>query len=194
MRFLETKIPGAYVIQPERLADKRGYFARTFCLREFESRGLNPNIVQCSTSYNPRRGTLRGLHFQVAPHAEAKLVRCTRGAIFDVLVDLRPDSPAYLRWFGVELSDSNGKSLYIPEGLAHGFQTLVQKTEVFYQISEFFRPECSCGIRWDDPVLKIEWPLKLTAISERDLSFPLISREHPPSGLSLATSATRGAA
>jgi dTDP-4-dehydrorhamnose 3,5-epimerase len=192
LRFLETKIPGAFVIQPKRLADKRGYFARTFCLREFERRGFNPRVAQCSTSFNPRRGTLRGLHFQVAPHTETKLVRCTRGAIFDVLVDLRPDSPTYLQWCGVGLSESDGKSLYIPEGIAHGFQTLVQKTEVLYQISEFFHPEFSRGIRWDDPALKIDWPLEPTAISERDLSFPLISREDLPSGSNVCT--TRDAA
>lgn len=175
MRFLETKIPGVYVIQPERLADTRGYFARTFCIHEFESRGINPRIVQCSTSYNARRATLRGLHYQLAPHAETKLIRCTRGAIFDVLADLRPDSPTYLHWAGIELSESNGKSLYVPEGVAHGFQTLVHKTEVFYQISEFFHSESASGVRWDDPALNIEWPLKPATISDRDLALPLVS-------------------
>jgi dTDP-4-dehydrorhamnose 3,5-epimerase len=172
VKFLETTLAGAYVVEAEPLADERGFFARNFCHEEFSARGLNPRVAQTSTSYNKRRGTLRGLHYQTDPFPEAKLVRCTRGAIYDVIVDLRPSSPSFLRWFGVELSASNRRSLYVPEHFAHGFQTLADDTEVFYQISEVYRPECARGLRWDDPRVGVVWPLPVQVISERDRSFP----------------------
>jgi dTDP-4-dehydrorhamnose 3,5-epimerase len=148
--------------------DDRGYFARTFCVEEFKAHGLNPHLVQCSTAFNLRRGTLRGFHWQVSPKSEAKLVRVTRGAIHDVIVDLRPDSPTRLRHFSVELTADNGRMLYIPEGLAHGFQTLEDSTEVSYQMSEFFAPECARGARWNDPVFGVIWPLPNPVMNERD--------------------------
>jgi dTDP-4-dehydrorhamnose 3,5-epimerase len=163
---------GAVVIEPERLEDERGFFARSFCAREFEARGLDPRVAQCNISFNRRRGTLRGLHFQRSPHAEAKLVRCTHGAVYDVVIDLRPDSPRFLTHFGVELSASNRKMIYVPEGFAHGFQTLEDDTEVFYQMSVPFFPEAAGGVRWNDPAFAIEWPLEVSAISEGDRSHP----------------------
>jgi dTDP-4-dehydrorhamnose 3,5-epimerase len=172
--FRETAVPGAFVVEPERSVDARGFFARTFCRREFEALGLNPNLAQCSISWNRRRGTLRGLHYQAAPHAEAKLVRCTRGAVFDVVVDLREGSPTFGRWHACELSAENRSAMYIPEGCAHGFQTLVDDTEALYLISEFHHPESSRGARWDDPAIGVEWPLAVTEMSERDASFPYL--------------------
>ena len=172
MRFEATKIPGVVVVEPERLEDERGFFARVWCRRELAEHGLCPELAQCSISWNRRRGTLRGMHFQAAPHAEAKLVRATRGAIFDVAVDLRPDSPTFRRWFGCELSESNRRMLYIPEGLAHGFLTLAEETEVFYQISEFHHPGAARGVRFDDPAFAIEWPERPVVISERDRAYP----------------------
>jgi dTDP-4-dehydrorhamnose 3,5-epimerase len=154
------------------LEDERGFFARSFCAREFEARGLDPRVAQCNISFNRRRGTLRGLHFQRSPHAEAKLVRCTHGAVYDVVIDLRPDSPRFLTHFGVELSASNRKMIYVPEGFAHGFQTLEDDTEVFYQMSVPFFPEAAGGVRWNDPAFAIEWPLEVSAISEGDRSHP----------------------
>ena len=174
MIFQETELPGAFVIDPERITDGRGFFARTWCRDEFAAHGLSSALVQGNTSFNTRRGTLRGMHFQVAPHPEIKLVRCTRGGIFDVIVDLRPDSPTYRRWVGVELSPSNGRMLYIPEGFAHGFQTLADETEVAYQMSEFFHPESARGVRWDDPRLAITWPLAPVNLSEKDQRYPLL--------------------
>src|SRR5665648_637609 len=141
MRFTETRLKGAFIIEPERLEDERGFFARTFCQKEFEAHGLNPRIVQCNISYNKHKGTLRGMHYQVVPMAEAKLVSCTRGAIYDVIIDLRPESPTYCQWFAEELNAENRKMIYIPESFAHGFQTLEGETEVFYQMSEFYSPE-----------------------------------------------------
>lgn len=158
MIFAETKLKGAYIIEPERLEDERGFFARTFCQEEFAAHGLRTRFVQCSISFNKKKGTLRGMHYQVAPHEEAKLVRCTMGAIYDVIIDLRPGSPTFTQWVAVELTAQNRKMLYIPEGLAHGFQTLEDDTEVFYQMSEFYHPECARGVRWDDPVFGIKWP------------------------------------
>lgn len=172
MRFAETPIPGAFVVEAEPRADERGFFARTWCREEFETRGLEPRLAQCSVSYNRHAGTLRGMHYQKAPHAEAKLVRCTVGAVYDVLVDLRPDSPAYLHWFGAELTAANRRGLYVPVGVAHGFQTLADDTEVFYQISEPYHPELAGGVRWDDPALGIRWPLADPILSPRDRSFP----------------------
>ena len=175
MKFIETRLKGAFIIEPERLEDERGFFARTFCQKEFEAHGLNPRFVQCNISYNKHKGTLRGMHYQAAPMAEAKLVRCTRGAIYDVIIDLRPDSPTYCQWLAEELNAENSKMIYIPEGFAHGFQTMEDDIEVFYQMSEFYSPEHAQGLRWDDPVFGIEWPLNTKIISEKDKNYPLMS-------------------
>ena len=172
MIFTETPLKGAYVIDPERLADERGFFARTWCRLEFERHGLNPGLAQCSISFNHRKGTLRGMHYQVAPHAETKLVRCTAGAISDVIVDLRADSATYKQWFALEMSSDNRRMMYIPEGFAHGFLTLTDTVEVSYQISEIYSPESSRGVRWNDPAFGIRWPREVTVISERDRAYP----------------------
>lgn len=171
MKFNKTTIKGLYIIEPELLEDERGFFARTFCQKEFEANGLNTRLVQCSISYNKRKGTLRGMHYQIAPMAEARLVRCTRGAIYDVIIDMRQKSPTYCKWLAVELTADNHLMLYIPEGFAHGFQTLEDDTEVFYQMSEFYAPEHARGVRWDDPSFRIEWPLPIKIISEKDMSY-----------------------
>lgn len=176
MKFVNTGIPGAVVIEPQRLADERGFFARTWCRREFEEQGLKTNLVQCSISFNKLAGTLRGMHYQTPPHAEAKLVRCTMGAIHDVIIDLRPRSTTYMKHFAVELSQENRKALYVPEGCAHGFQTLADDTEVLYQMSAYFAPECSTGHRWNDAAFGIDWPLAVSVISERDRSYPDFER------------------
>jgi dTDP-4-dehydrorhamnose 3,5-epimerase len=170
--FTEAPLKGAFVIEPEPLADTRGFFARTWCQREAEKHGLNPRLVQCSVSFNLRRGTLRGLHYQAAPHEEAKLVRCTTGAIHDVIVDLRPDSPTFRGHFAVLLSAKNRRMLYVPEGFAHGFQTIEDGTEVFYQMSEFYSPQSARGVRWDDPAFGIVWPAADRIINERDRAYP----------------------
>ena len=173
MIFVELALKGAFLIEPERLEDERGFFARTFCAAEFAARGLRATIAQCNVSYNRRRGTLRGLHYQAPPDEEAKLVRCTRGAAYDVIVDLRPGSATFRHWVGVELSAENRKMLYMPEGFAHGFQTLVDGTELFYQMSTAYVPGAARGIRWDDPDLAIEWPpVAARVISPRDLALP----------------------
>jgi dTDP-4-dehydrorhamnose 3,5-epimerase len=177
MKFFETKLKGAYIIELERLEDERGFFARTFCQKEFEDHGLNQKLVQCSISFNKHRGTLRGMHFQVAPMAETKLVRCTRGAIYDVIIDLRPDSSTYCKWISMELTSEDFSMLYIPEGFAHGFQTLEDNTEVFYQMSEFYYPKYARGVRWDDPAFGIVFPLKKKIISEKDKNFPLMENK-----------------
>lgn len=174
MIFRETPLAGAFIIEPEPHADQRGLFARTYCVRSFAEHGLNAALTQCSTSYNHRRGTLRGLHYQAAPHAEAKLVRCTAGAVFDVIVDLRPSSATSKRWFAIELTAANRLSLYIPEGFAHGFQTLRDDSEVLYQMTEFYYPKLSRGLRWDDATLAITWPLAEKIISERDRTLPYL--------------------
>jgi dTDP-4-dehydrorhamnose 3,5-epimerase len=175
MIFKETPIAGVHLIEPETIRDERGYFARTWCQQEFEARGLNPALVQCSTSFNALAGTLRGLHFQAPPHMEAKLVRCTRGALFDVIVDLRKESPSYGNWSGFELTAENGHMVYMPEGTAHGFQTLAAETEMFYQISTHYAPQSAGGLRWDDPDLAIAWPdAPDRIISDRDRNFPLL--------------------
>jgi dTDP-4-dehydrorhamnose 3,5-epimerase len=168
MKFTETMLKGAFVIEPERIEDERGFFARTFCRREFDVHDLDSSLLQCSISFNRKRGTLRGMHYQVAPYREAKLVRCTRGAIYDVIVDLRAGSRTFRQWVAVELSADNRLMLYIPEGLAHGFQTLRDETEVFYQISEFYSVECASGVRWNDPAFCIKWPIANPIISARD--------------------------
>jgi dTDP-4-dehydrorhamnose 3,5-epimerase len=175
MVFTAARIPGVYIVEPDKLEDERGFFARTFCQREFEAHGLTTRVAQCSLSFNPRKATLRGMHYQVAPYAETKLVRCTQGAVYDVLADLRQDSPTFLQWLAVELTAKNRKLLCIPEGVAHGFQTLADDSELFYQISEFHHPECARGVRWNDPVLNIHWPLPPAIVSERDAGFPLLS-------------------
>jgi dTDP-4-dehydrorhamnose 3,5-epimerase len=173
MRFVASPLPGAFVIEPDRHEDERGYFARCWCREEFAARGLADHWAQCGTAFNRWAGTLRGLHYQAAPFAEAKLVRCTRGALYDVIVDLRPDSPAHARWAAVELSAANGRLLYVPEGFAHGYQTLEDDTEVFYQFSVPHRPDAARGLRWDDPALAIRWPeCRERVISARDQSFP----------------------
>jgi len=174
--FTETKLKGSYVIESEMVEDERGFFARTFCQEKFKARGLNPRVVQCSISFNKKKGPLRGMHYQVAPYQEAKLVSCVRGAIYDVLIDLRPDSPTYCHWFAGELSAENYKMLCIPEGFAHGFQILENNTVVFYQMSEFYHPESTRGVRWNDPLFGIIWPLEPHCISTRDASYPLTNR------------------
>lgn len=168
MKLFQTQIEGVKLVQPERLEDDRGFFARTWCDATFETNGLNGQLRQCNISFNNKAGTLRGMHLQLPPHEEAKLVRCTMGIIYDVVLDLRPESETYLQWEAFELSAANRFELYIPEGIAHGFQTLSDNAEVFYQMSETFHPELSVGYRWDDPAFRIEWPLEVTAISERD--------------------------
>ncbi len=172
MIFTETKIKGAYLLEAELLSDDRGFFARSFCKEEFQRCGLETSIVQCNISYNKRKGTVRGMHFQTAPYQEAKIVSCTKGAIYDVVIDLRKDSGSFLKWFAVELSDKNFRLVYVPKGCAHGFQTLKNDTVVYYQMTEFFHPECARGVRWDDPAFGITWPLGKKTISERDKQFP----------------------
>ena len=172
MRFVPLPLQGAFVVEPEPVVDSRGFFARTFCREEFAARGLDPELVQCNVSFNKRKGTLRGMHYQKPPHEEAKLVRCTMGAIRDVIIDLRRDSPTYLRWAGVELTAENRNALYIPRGLAHGFLTLADASEVFYQMSHVFEPEATAGVRWNDPAFRIEWPGEVNVISDRDREFP----------------------
>jgi len=170
--FHKTPLPGSWVVQCEPIEDDRRAFARTFAVEEFERQGMNPSVQQCSISFNPRRGTLRGLHYQADPHGECKLIRCTRGAIFDVLVDIRPESPSYGRWFGVELTPDNGRLLYAPAGVAHGLLTLADTTEIAYQMSAPHVPSAARGLRWNDPAFGIEWPAEVTVISERDRTYP----------------------
>jgi len=172
MRFLPTSVADAWIIEPERMADDRGFFARTYCREQFEARGLNASIAQCSVSFNRRRGTLRGMHLQAPPHQEAKLVRATRGIVFDVALDLRPDSSSFLRWHAVELSAEKRNALYIPEGVAHGFLTLTDSTELLYQISVPYAAQSGLGYRYDDPAFGIRWPFAPSVVSERDRAFP----------------------
>lgn len=168
MIFTETKLEGVFIIEPERLEDERGFFARTWCQQEFEAHGLNARMAQCSISFNKKRGTLRGMHYQAAPHEEVKVVRCTMGSIYDVIIDLRKHSRTFKQWIAIELTAQNRVALYIPEGFAHGFQTLKDNTEVFYQISEFFVPDSSRGLRWNDPAFNISWPSVDRVISHKD--------------------------
>lgn len=172
MIFHPLEIPGAFLLEPQRLEDRRGFFARTYCRNELEERGLDPTVVQSNVSVNHSQGTVRGMHYQAAPHEEIKLVRCTTGAIFDIILDLRPTSPTFKQHLGLELNAENRHSLYIPAGLAHGFQSLQDHTEVFYQMSEFYYPESARGVRWNDPAFDIRWPLEISEISSKDLSFP----------------------
>lgn len=176
MIFQNTRIHETCLIEPERIGDSRGSFARNFCAREFAAHGLATDFPQHSVSRNARRGTLRGMHFQTAPHEEAKLVWCTHGAIFDVCLDLRPASPTYLQWEGFELSAENGRQLYIPPGCAHGFQTLADDAEIFYRISAYYAPEASTGVRFDDKAFGIEWPLPVTVMSDKDKAWPDFKR------------------
>jgi dTDP-4-dehydrorhamnose 3,5-epimerase len=177
MMFQPTALPGAFVVELERREDARGYFARTWCRREFEAAGLDAAVAQCSLSHNLRRGTLRGLHWQAEPHAEVKLVRCSAGAIWDVIIDLRPESPTYLRHLGVDLTAVNGRALYIPKGFAHGFVTLTDATEVIYQMSEYYEPAAARGARWNDPAFGIEWPVSDPILHPRDAGYPDFSPE-----------------
>jgi dTDP-4-dehydrorhamnose 3,5-epimerase len=174
MRFTATKLEGAWIVEPRLHEDTRGLFARTFCAREFSEKGLVDTFVQCNTSWNARKGTVRGLHYQLPPSSEVKLVRCTAGALCDVIIDLRPGSPTYLQHVAVELSARNRFALYIPGMFAHGFQALEDGTEVFYQMSEFYAPKLSRGIRCDDPKLGVQWPLPITSISDQDLGWRLL--------------------
>lgn len=173
MRFAETPVHGGYVVDPEPRADERGFFARLWCREEFATYGLTADFVQCNDSFSARRGTLRGLHYQQTPHSEVKLVRCVRGSVFDVMVDLRPDSPSYLQWFGVELTADNRRMLYVPEGCAHGYLTLEDGSEVTYPVSRAYRPEAERGVRWNDPRFGIAWPLdEPLTISPKDRQWP----------------------
>ncbi len=172
MIFRETKLAGAVEVLLNVQSDERGFFARSWCETEFVNHGLNPRLVQCNVSFNRARGTLRGIHYQEQPNQEAKLVRCTQGAIYDVAVDLRPESPTFKGWHAAVLSAENRHMLYIPEGCAHGFLTLADNTEVFYQMSEFYHPESARGVRWNDPAFKIEWPEEVKVISDRDRTYP----------------------
>lgn len=174
MIFTETKLPGAYTISVERLEDERGFFARGFCINEFNGYGLNGHIVQANISYNRKRGTLRGLHMQKAPFEEVKIVRCTRGAVYDVIVDMRRQSPTFKQWIGVELTADNYQMLYVPEGFAHSYITLEDNTEVLYNVTQFYHPGSETGFRWDDPAFDITWPVEPVIISERDRSHPLL--------------------
>ena len=171
MKFIETKLKGAYIIEFQPVEDERGFFSRTFCIDEFKKNRIHFNIVQCNISYNKKRGTLRGMHYQIARHEEAKIVRCTIGALYDVIIDLRPDSGTFTKWVAFELTAENRRMLYVPEGFAHGFQTLEDNTEVLYQMSESYHPECARGVRWDDPVFGIEWPKVGPILLSRDKNY-----------------------
>lgn len=172
MKFLKTPLQGVYILELEIIEDDRGFFARSFCQEEFTSHNLNPLIKQCNISYNKHKGTIRGMHYQRAPYQEAKVVSCIAGSIYDVIIDLRRDSSTYCRWYGIELKENEYRSLYIPEGFAHGFQTLEPDTLLHYQISEFYNPDFADGIRWNDQAFNIQWPVEITSISEKDKNYP----------------------
>jgi dTDP-4-dehydrorhamnose 3,5-epimerase len=172
VNFIETRLKGAYTIEIKRIVDERGFFARGWCQNEFREHGLNPKLAQLNIAHNHKSGTLRGMHFQNAPKAEAKLVRCTRGAIFDVIIDLRRDSPTHGQWIGAELTAENHQMLYVPEGFAHGYQTLVDDTEIYYLTSEFYAPGCASGVKFDDPAFGIQWPLAVELVSNQDRNWP----------------------
>jgi len=172
VKFSPTELPGVVIVDLDRLEDERGFFARSWCAGEFAEHGLSPLLSQCNVSFNTRRGTLRGMHFQREPWSEAKLVRCTRGRIYDVALDLRRDSPSFRRWVSIELSEENRRMLYIPEGCAHGFQTLEDASEVFYQMTNRYNAESAAGVRWNDPAFGIEWPLPDPILSPRDAGYP----------------------
>ena len=179
MIFTETKLKGAFIIDLERRADSRGFFARGFCQKEFEAHGLRPTIAQANVAHNIRKGTLRGLHFQFPPAAETKLIRCTRGAILDVIVDLRPEGSTYLQHIEVELNEDNQRALYVPERFAHGYQTLRDNTDTSYQTGEFYTPSAESGLRYNDPKLSLNWPLPVSVISDRDQAFKLLDEIEP---------------
>lgn len=172
MNFIQTKLAGAYIVEIEKQKDERGFFARSWCRNEFETHGLNPNLAQCNISFNGKKGTLRGMHFQMEPFEEAKLVRCTMGSLYDVIVDLRQNSPSFGKHLGIILTPDNRRMLYVPEGFAHGFLTLDDNTEIFYQISEFYAPKYARGFRWNDPAFGIEWPSGVKIMSDRDRNYP----------------------
>ena len=201
MIFTATELRGAYMIDLEKLGDDRGFFARAWCQKEFANHGLNLNLVQANLSFNAAKATLRGMHYQVTPYREAKLVRCIKGAIYDVIIDLRPDSPTYKRWLGVELTANNYKMLYVPEAFAHGYQTLADDSEVFYQVSQLYSPTAERGVRYNDPVFGIEWPLEPQVISDKDQQWPdfvsmqgTLAPELPVSDSAARTSAAAGPA
>lgn len=171
MKFIKTKLKDVFIIEIEKIFDSRGFFSRSWDTSIFKENNLNEKIVQCNISFNTKKGTLRGMHFQKSPYSESKLIRCTKGKIFDVIIDLRPESESYKKWISVELSENNYKILYVPEGFAHGFQTLEENSEVFYQMSEFYNPKYSDGVRWDDEKFNINWPITPPIISEKDLSY-----------------------
>jgi dTDP-4-dehydrorhamnose 3,5-epimerase len=175
MRFNSTEIDGLILIELDHRSDGRGYFARTFCKETFAARGLAQSFPQCGTAFNALAGTVRGMHFQAPPHGEAKLIRCTRGALLDVIVDARPASPTYLKIYQIELREGDGRELYVAEGLAHGYQTLRNETEIFYMMSVNHAPDASRGLRWDDPAISVNWPRPITMISEQDCNWPLLS-------------------
>ena len=173
MKFTNTKLDGAYIVEMEPISDHRGFFARAWCSQEFEAQGLIAQFVQANLTYSPKRGTVRGLHYQIAPHQEVKLVRCTRGATYDVIVDLRPDSPTYRQWLAVELTADNHRMIYIPAGFAHGYQILMKDTEVFYQVGQYYAPKYERGARWNDPAFGVEWPITSPLIlSDKDKNWP----------------------
>jgi dTDP-4-dehydrorhamnose 3,5-epimerase len=172
MKFVETGLYGAVIVEIEKLKDERGFFSRTWCKKEFEKHGLESSVVQANTSFNYKKGTLRGMHFQAEPHGETKLVRCTQGAIYDVIIDLRRDSQTYLKWFGIELSVENFRMLFVPKVFAHGFQTLEDNSVISYQVGQFYTPGAERGVRFDDPTFEIKWPLVVSAISEKDKNWP----------------------
>jgi dTDP-4-dehydrorhamnose 3,5-epimerase len=175
MKFTETPLKGAYLIDLNKLEDERGFFSRLYCTKEFEAHGLNPNVVQVNNSHSVLKGTLRGLHYQLAPKEETKLVRCIKGSIYDVIVDMRKDSPTFGQSFGTELSEENRQMMYVPNGFAHGFLTLKDNSELIYLVSEFYSKELERGLRWDDPALNIQWPFKPVVVSERDEQHPLLA-------------------
>ncbi len=172
MRFTETKLKGAFILDLELREDSRGFFARTFCRKEFEAHGIKPDVVQCNCSFNHKKATMRGMHYQLPPAAESKLVRCTRGAIFDAIIDLRADSPTYMQWVGVELTEHNRRQLFVPEMFGHGYLTLTDNAEVTYQVGEFYTPGYERGIRYDDPAIGIQWPIPVEVISDKDAAWP----------------------
>ncbi|QHT69797.1 dTDP-4-dehydrorhamnose 3,5-epimerase [Rhodocytophaga rosea] len=172
MIFTETKLKGAFIVDVKRIEDERGFFGRSWCKKEMEEHGLNSNVVQANVSFNHKKGTLRGMHFQINPYQETKLIRCTKGAIYDVIIDLRKDSPTYKQWIGVELTEDNFRMLYVPEDFAHGFITLKDNTAVTYQVTQFYTPGAEAGIRWNDPTLGIEWPIPVEVISAKDENHP----------------------
>jgi dTDP-4-dehydrorhamnose 3,5-epimerase len=170
--FTETKLKGAFILDVKRLEDERGFFGRSWCKKEMQEHGLNSNVVQANVSFNHKRGTLRGMHFQFSPYQETKLVRCTKGALYDVIIDLRKDSPTYKQWIGVELTEDNFRMLYVPEDFAHGFITLQDNTAITYQVTQFYTPGAEGGIRWNDPTVGIEWPVPIEVISSKDSNHP----------------------